>query len=327
MGDQAPSSRTTPIALLGGGALVSVGSFLTWISGTIASSIPIVLQGSDIGLGFYTLVGGIAMALAGGAGLLAKGSPVRAYALGTAAAMWTAAVAIYIVGTLRNGPEVWPPGNENLVTCCDFSLSIGMYLVIAGALIALVAGLRELMRLRGSGEVARWLIPAGGALVIVGSVLRWITGVLAYSTSSEGGAVTGRLTGIDMDLGWWTLVAGIVMFLAGLGVVLADARRWRPYAAVAALAAVLSIGVAGYVFATKGVHKTLVDDQLRPGGVTVERIGFEGFIAGTAEVSLGLYFLAITALIGLAGAVLAFKRGRRTPAPAAMPIPPRPELG
>jgi hypothetical protein len=178
MGDTASTGRPPVGAILaiGGGALLGVGSFLAWaeVSGGGTSVTAKGIDGSD---GYITLGAGIIAVLVG---MLLLRQAKRALAvLAIVAGLVGGGVAVYDALTAKDSvldaaaeelaPTVGASPEQVRVLLDEaidagqigISLSMGIYVVIAGGLLALVGGI---LSLRGSeekqGEVASgWAAP------------------------------------------------------------------------------------------------------------------------------------------------------------------------
>ncbi len=182
MGDTASSGRSPVGAILAiaGGALLGLGSFLAWaeVSGGGTSVTAKGIDGSD---GYITLGAGIVALLVG---VLLLRQPRRALAvLAIAAGLVGGGVAVYDALTAKDSvldaaaeelaPTIGASAEQVRVLLDEaieagqlgISLSIGIYMAIAGGLLALVGGI---VSLRGSedkqGEAATgWAMPTSDA--------------------------------------------------------------------------------------------------------------------------------------------------------------------
>jgi hypothetical protein len=166
MGDTASAGRSPvgPILAIAGGTLLGVGSFLAWaeVSGGGTSVTAKGIDGSD---GYITLGAGIIAVLVG---MLLLRQTVRALAvLAIVVGLVGGGVAVYDALTAKDSvldsaaeelaPTVGASPEEVRVLLDEaidagqisISLSIGIYVVIAGGLLALVGGI---LSLRGSEE-------------------------------------------------------------------------------------------------------------------------------------------------------------------------------
>ena len=168
MGDTAGSSRAPIGAILAiaGGALLAVGSFLSWatVSGGGTSVSAKGVDGSD---GYITLVAGI-IALGAGAAMMKQTKRVLAV-LALLAGLIGGGVGLYDAMTAKDSvldaaAEQIAPGLgasadqvrgllDDAIDSGELSISIsfGLYLVIGGGLLALVGGA---LSMRGRAETA-----------------------------------------------------------------------------------------------------------------------------------------------------------------------------
>lgn len=174
MADTAGSTRAPIGAILAiaGGALLAIGSFLSWaqVSGGGTSVSAKGIDGSD---GYITLVAGI-IALGAGVAMMKQTKRVLAV-LVLLAGLIGGAVGLYDALTAKDSvldaaAEEIAPGlgasAEEVRTLLDqaidsgelsISISIGLYIVIGGGILALVGGI---MSMRGGSEAAT-AAPAG----------------------------------------------------------------------------------------------------------------------------------------------------------------------
>jgi hypothetical protein len=173
MGDATGTTRAPIGAILAivGGALLAVGSFLSWaeVSGGGTSVSAKGVDGSD---GYITLVAGI---IAIGVGIAMTRRSKRAFAiLAILAGLIGGGVGVYDALTAKDSvldaaaEEIAPTigaSAEEVRTLLDdaidagelsISISIGLYIVIAGGILALVGGV---LSMRGGEETAA--APAG----------------------------------------------------------------------------------------------------------------------------------------------------------------------
>jgi hypothetical protein len=173
MGDTAGTTRAPIGAILAivGGALLAVGSFLSWaeVSGAGTSVSAKGIDGSD---GYITLVAGI-IALGVGAAMMKQAKRVLAV-LAVLAGLIGGGVGLYDALTAKDSvldaaaEEIAPTlgaSAEEVRALLDqaidsgelsISISIGLYIVIGGGVLALVGGV---MSMRGGG--ASSAAPAG----------------------------------------------------------------------------------------------------------------------------------------------------------------------
>ena len=174
MNDTQNDSPRAPIAMiLGvvGGALMAIGSFLAWaeVSGGGTSVTAKGVDGSD---GYITLVAGLVAIVAGI--VMARGTKRVLAVLVILAGIVGGGIGLYDAVTAKDSvldaaaEELAPTfgaSAEQVRTALDqaidagqlsVAISIGLYVVIAGGVVALVGGI---LGLRGSGEPA----VAGGA--------------------------------------------------------------------------------------------------------------------------------------------------------------------
>ena len=182
MGDTASTAKSPIGAILAiaGGALLAIGSFLAWaeVSGGGTSVTAKGIDGSD---GYITLGAGVVALLVG---VLLLRQAKRALAiLALLAGLVGGGVAVYDALTAKDSvldgaaeelaPTVGASPEQVRVLLDEaidagqlsISLSIGIYVVIAGGLLALVGGI---LSLRGSGEkqgelAAGWSPPTSDA--------------------------------------------------------------------------------------------------------------------------------------------------------------------
>lgn len=182
MGDTGSTVRTPvgAIVAIAGGALLAIGSFLAWaeVSGGGTS---VTAKGTDGSDGYITLGAGIVAVLVG---VLLLRQAKRALAvLAIVAGLVGGGVAVYDALTAEDSvldgaaeelaPTVGASPEQVRVLLDEaidagqlsISLSIGIYVVIAGGLVALVGGI---LSLRGSGEkqgevAAGWSPPTSDA--------------------------------------------------------------------------------------------------------------------------------------------------------------------
>lgn len=167
----------------------------------------------------------------------------------------------------------------------------------------------------------------GGALLVVGSFLVWV--------SLSGGGFSESTTGVDGSDGWITFVAGLVAIAAGF---LAIRSGRRALAVLAILAGLAGGGLGLYDALT--VRDSIAEELAPQLGVSVEeaRAGVDLLVdSGQLDISMGIGLYLV-----LAGGALAFIGGlsllvrRAEPASAEMaavtpmstepaPPPPAPE--
>jgi hypothetical protein len=182
MGDSGSTGKAPvgPILAIAGGALLAIGSFLAWaeVSGGGTSVTAKGIDGSD---GYITLGAGVVALLVG---VLLLRQAKRALAiLALLAGLVGGGVAVYDALTAKDSvldgaaeelaPTVGASPEQVRVLLDEaidagqlsISLSIGIYVVIAGGLLALVGGI---LSMRGSGEkqgelAAGWSPPTSDA--------------------------------------------------------------------------------------------------------------------------------------------------------------------
>jgi hypothetical protein len=164
--EQMQTTRTTPVGALlaiAGGALLAIGSFLAWaeVSGGGTSVSAKGIDGTD---GYLTLGAGIVALLAG---IVLLRQPKRALAvLAIAAGLIGGGVAVYDALTAKDSvldsaaeelaPTIGASAEEVRVLLdeaidagqLNISLAMGIYVVIAGGVLALVGGI---LAVRGEG--------------------------------------------------------------------------------------------------------------------------------------------------------------------------------
>jgi hypothetical protein len=183
--DSVTSTPVTGIIGLVGGALMALGSFLAWaeVSGGGTSVTAKGVDGSD---GYITLVAGLVAVVAGGV-VIARGTRRVLAVLMILAGIVGGGIGLYDALTAKDNvldaaaEELAPTfgaSAEQVRTALDqaidagqlsVSISIGLYVVIGGGVVALAGGI---IGLRGSGEPAvpgQMATPATPATTIAGS--------------------------------------------------------------------------------------------------------------------------------------------------------------
>lgn len=175
--------------------------------------------------------------------------------------------------------------------------------------------------------IAAILAVLGGALLALGSFLAWA------EVSGGGTSVTAK--GVDGSDGWVTLVAGVILALAGITFVRMAGKK-----AIAILAIVAGLvgGGVGLYDALTAKDRVLDDaaEELAPQvGGTAEEVRAlldQAIDAGEIgiSISIGLYMVIVGGALGIVGGVMGMKASAPAPAmpastmPAAAPAPAEP---
>ena len=162
----------------------------------------------------------------------------------------------------------------------------------------------------------------GGALLAIGSFLAW--------AEVSGGGTSVTANGVDGTDGWITLVAGVLVLLAGIALFGATGRK---VIAIIAIVAGLVGGGVGLYDALTAEDRVLDDaaEELAPQvGGTAEEVRAlldQAIDAGEIGISLaiGLFMVIAGGALGIVGGVLGMRSRAAVPAVAAatsMPAPP-----
>ncbi len=179
---------------------------------------------------------------------------------------------------------------------------------------------------RGS-PIGTGVAVVGGALLVAGSFLTWVT--------LSGGGEKVSATGVDGSDGWITFGAGLVLVAAGL---IAMRAGRRALAILAILAALAGGGVGVYDALT--VRDQIAADVAEQSGITTEQARTfidQAIDAGEFDLSVGAgIFLVIGGgAIGLIGGALLMSGGAKPPgmpadvgaAPTSVAAPPAEDAG
>lgn len=174
--------------------------------------------------------------------------------------------------------------------------------------------------------IAGLLAVLGGALLAIGSFLDW--------AEVSGGGTSVTASGIDGTDGWITLVAGVLVLLAGVALLGVAGRK---IIAIVAIVAGLVGGGVGLYDALTAKDRVLDDaaEELAPQvGSTPEEVRAlldQAIDAGEIgiSISIGLYMVIIGGVLGIVGGVLGLRSPAAAPvaAEASMPgvvVPPEP---
>ena len=174
--------------------------------------------------------------------------------------------------------------------------------------------------------IAGLLAVLGGALLAIGSFLDW--------AEVSGGGTSVTASGIDGTDGWITLVAGVLVLLAGVALLGVAGRK---IIAIVAIVAGLVGGGVGLYDALTAKDRVLDDaaEELAPQvGNTPEEVRAlldQAIDAGEIgiSISIGLYMVIIGGVLGIVGGVLGLRSPAAAPvaAEASMPggvVPPEP---
>ena len=295
-------ARTPVAGILGviGGALLALGSFLAWaeVSGGGTSVTAKGVDGSD---GYITLVAGLVAVVAGV--VMAKSTRRLLAVLVILAGIVGGGIGLYDALTAKDSvldaaaEELAPAfgvSAQQVRTVLDqaidagqlgVSISIGLYVVIGGGVVALVGGI---LGLRGSGSLPFLARPrrrqhrrprsavracrlirclrrphhptqapsvdagssrARGGLALAGGVLAVVGSFLSWAEVSAG-PFTEQATGIDGWEGKAALVSGGVMVAAGIRVLAGSHRAMARLWPSAAIGGLVALGVGLYTAVT-----------------------------------------------------------------------------
>jgi hypothetical protein len=165
--------------------------------------------------------------------------------------------------------------------------------------------------------IAAILVLIGGVTVAVGTLLTWLQLTVAGISFSSGIFVTGAARGTELSYGIAALVAGGVLAFVGLLGLTFRRARWLSVAAI--LVALISAGIALYVFITIesrfAEYAAAVADTDDPVALRQRVEAF--FRVGSLDVNpeTGLYAVLVGSSVSLVGGVVRIVSRRRGPAP------------
>jgi hypothetical protein len=168
--------------------------------------------------------------------------------------------------------------------------------------------------------------PVGPILAIGGGVVAAIGSFLTWLTVSAPGQFSNPNSGTDLGDGWITLVAGVLLVIAGL-VILAG-RSPAAVRAMAILAIVGGVVAAGDGLLNLATSRDQLAESVRTPNETQEAARRRVDVAldsGQVDLSAGIGLWMVTGggIIGLVGGILGLTAARRAPtgATAAPPAP------
>jgi hypothetical protein len=163
--------------------------------------------------------------------------------------------------------------------------------------------------------VAPILTIAGGAVVVLGSLLPWFElRANPERFGGAGGAISRSVGGLQTSQGTLLLVIGVVLVVFGAVMFAVPGRSARfTIALLAALGALFAAAVALYNALTPTSQAIdAISSELGPAGIAarrfVEGLFDRGFIS--IDAAIGLWLVVLGALVALVGSVLSFLGAR-----------------